>query len=426
MAVHLLEYLTLRKHLQMSRERLQDFQLRKIRETIDYAYRHTEFYHHSMKEKGVYPDDIKKVSDLSKLSIITKEDVQKTPLEKLLGRDVTSTMIKRTTSGSTGNPLKVYLDPEAEFHDNIEWTRSLIRNGMSIRDKMAVISDPRYFPEKRLIENFKIIHRKYISIFEKSESQVNQLIKYDPDIIRGYPSNLEIMIRENPSLLGKVSPKTIFTSGELLDHETRDSISNSFNCEVYDYYVCNEFSQLAWECNQHTGYHINADSKYIEIVKDGESVAPGETGEIVVTRMGNPLMPLIRYKIGDVGKKMEDECSCGVSFPLLEMVEGRTDDLLLTTEGKIVTPLIFFPYPFEDFEGIMQFRVIQENRYKIVIELVADDNFITCNESLEGARKAIKNVFGETMEVEFSFVDEIKPEPSGKIRKIISKVKMSR
>jgi phenylacetate-CoA ligase len=293
---------------------------------------------------------------------------------------------------------------------------------MKIWDKMAVISDPRYFPKKRFFEYLGLMRRKYISIFEKSNSVLDDLIDFNPNIVRGYPSNLIIMLKENPDIVSKFNPRIIFTSGELIDQETRNIFSNKFNAEHYDFYVCNEFSLLAWECTSHEGYHINADGKYVEILREGDLAASGETGEILVTRLNNPLMPLIRYKIGDVGAKMDDHCACGISFPLLEMVEGRTDDLMITTDGYIVSPLIFFPYPFQSFNGISQFRVIQETRYKITIELATQRNINP--ELLEGARKSIKKVFGEDMNVDFKIVKMIEPEPSGKIKKIISKVRV--
>ncbi len=416
------KYLESFRNLKMTKEELETFQLKKIRKIVEYSYENTSFYNNSMKKTGIRPSDIKKLSDLNKLPILTKNEIQSISIDNFLGKK-NAYKIKRTTSGSTGKPLTVYLDPLSELQDNIEWTRALFRDGMSIWDKMAVISDPRYFPKKRFYENFGLIRRQYISIFEKSSKQLNNLIDYHPDIIRGYPSNLLIMLHENPDVFKKIAPRLIFTSGELLDKGTRDFISESYKCEHFDFYVCNEFSLLAWECSSHKGYHINADSKYIEIIKDGEIAAPDERGEIIVTRFNNPVMPLIRYKIGDIGSIRNDPCSCGVNFPLLDMVEGRTDDLMITTNGYIVTPLIFFPYPFKSYEGIYQFRVIQENRYKITIELAADMDLLY-EDSLENARRSIKDVFGEDMEVDFSIVEKIEPEPNGKIKKIISKVKV--
>jgi len=184
--------------------------------------------------------------------------------------------------------------------------------------------------------------------------------------------------------------------------------------------VSNEFGNIAWECREHSGYHINADNKFVDFVRGEEPVSLGEHGEIVCTSLNNYAMPLIRYKLGDIGIPQEGGCSCGAVLPLMRLIEGRTDELLSTVDGRIVTPLIFFPYPFSNYEGIYQFKVIQEKIDKILIQLVVEDGDKTYDDVLENARKEIKNVFGDSMQVEFEFLDEIKPDPSGKLRKIIS------
>jgi len=154
---------------------------------------------------------------------------------------------------------------------------------------------------------------------------------------------------------------------------------------------------------------------------DGEAVEPSERGEIVCTTLINHAMPLIRYRIRDVGVSVEEQCSCGITLPLMKIMEGRADDFLVATDGRIIPPTVFFPYPFENVEGIRQFRVIQERRDKLTIQLVAKETFLS-NEVLEKARREIHKLFGEDMQVESKIVSKIERDSSGKLRKIISHV----
>jgi phenylacetate-CoA ligase len=224
-----------------------------------------------------------------------------------------------------------------------------------------------------------------------------------------------------------LAPRLIFTSAEVLDNESRKLIQSVFGSEVFDNYACYEFGLLGWECQHHMGYHMNVDSVIMEFVKDGEPVTEGEGGEIVCTSLLNRAMPLIRYKMGDIGVPLAESCSCGVTLPLMKMMMGRADDFLTTIDGKAVPPTVFFPYPFEeaDFGVIAQFRIIQESSDKLVIYIALQDGFHDEDKVLQNAERRIQKLFGEGMQVEFKIVSELKRDPSGKLRKVISRVPVS-
>lgn len=113
---------------------------------------------------------------------------------------------------------------------------------------------------------------------------------------------------------------------------------------------------------------------------------------------------------------------CGCTLPLIRIIDGRTGDFLIIPNNRIISPTIFFPYPFNDVEGIKQFRIIQERKDKLIIQLVADEDFKRNELALEKARKEIWKVFGENMNVEFQFLDKIKRDNERKDRKIMSKI----
>jgi len=108
----------------------------------------------------------------------------------------------------------------------------------------------------------------------------------------------------------------------------------------------------------------------------------------------------------------------------MKILEGRADDFLITLDGRIVSPTVFFPYPFEDFEGIRQFRVIQEKRGKLTIQLAVKESFFNKKEVLEKARNEIWRLFGEGMQVKFQLSEKIDRDTSGKLRKTVSYVPM--
>jgi phenylacetate-CoA ligase len=422
----LFDLCTLRRNLHRSPSELREMQTKKLRAMVEHAYRNVPFYRRKFDDARVNPCDIKTIEDLTKIPISTKSEIRSASLSQVVAGNMDlGKCVKRTTSGSTGSPLTVVVDSRAADFEDAVWTRTYLENGLRLQDKMVVLHDPRsrrVLKSVGLIQHFGIMRRKYISIFDDVEQQTRTIDEYAPQSIKGYASSLAILADHCKQKSLHIHPRLIFSGAELLDNQTRKFISSTFEAEVLDTYACNEFSLLAWECREHMGYHINLENVIMEFVDDGQRVSPGERGEIVCTGLENHAMPLIRYRLDDVGIPSHEQCSCGRQLPLMKIVEGRKDDFLITLDGKLISPLIFFPYPFQDFEGIKQFRVIQEKRDKLVIQLVLKEGFQSGSEIFEKARKDISKLFGSATQVEFQTMEKIQKDPSGKLRKIISHV----
>ncbi|UCD96858.1 MAG: phenylacetate--CoA ligase family protein [Candidatus Bathyarchaeota archaeon] len=403
--------------------RLEGIQRKKLQTTVEHAYRNVPFYHRKFRDAGVTPSDIQSVADLSKLPLTTKLEVQSTtPTNFVSKKSNPRTGIRRRTSGSTGRPLTITVDPKAIDFETAMWVRTFRANGLKVKDRMAFIADPRSFPRTRWLRRTRVVSRRYISIFDKASTQLAFLRRYRPNAIKAYPSSLRILADAYSQREPEISPRMVFTSAELLDNEAKRLISSAFETEVYDNYACSEFGLLGWECHQHEGYHLNVESVAIEFVKHGEAVAPGESGEVVCTSLENTTMPLIRYRLEDVGVPLEEPCSCGITLPLIKVVEGRVDDFLTATDGKIIPPTVFFPYPFENMDGVKQFRVIQEKKDKLTFQLVENGNRVDDAQILAKAKRKIQDLFGDDMEIEFQIKKRLDRNSSGKLRKIISHV----
>jgi len=402
-------------------------QWRKFKAILKHAYENVSFYHKKFRKAGIKPDDIKSFSDLYKVPFTTKSEIQASPFEDIVARNVNiGRCVKTTTSGSTGIPLTVVSDEIAEDFGFAVWARATFENGLRpLRDRMAIIRHPRFQDGRDLIGMLGVNRRIRISVFDNVERQLRILEDFKPDVIKGYSSSMAILANFCKKKVVGVKPRLVFTGADLLTRKNRELISSAFECEVFDYYGCIEFNQLAWECNEHMGYHINIENVVLEFIKDGEAVAPLEQGEIVCTGLVNYAMPLIRYRLGDVGIPLNEQCSCGRTLPLMKMIEGRIDDFLTTLDGRVISGQIFSEnYPFENWEkeGIKHFRVIQEKRDKLTIKLAVREDVFNPVPVLEKASRKLKELFGEGMNIEFQIVDEIEKDPSGKIRIAISRV----
>ena len=123
----------------------------------------------------------------------------------------------------------------------------------------------------------------------------------------GFPSYLT---RLGEVAEGTIKPNFVFTSGEMLDGETRRAIERGFGAPVFDIYGCTELKEIAWECPAHEGYHINSDRVVVETLHADHSTGR-QDGALLVTSLYNFGMPLIRYQLGDTGRLIAASCSCG-------------------------------------------------------------------------------------------------------------------
>ncbi len=411
-----------KKKLFLTASDLKDMQIKKLRAIVIYAYETIPFYNQKFKNAGIKPDEIRCIEDLNRIPLTTKEEIQGTPLSQIIPKNVDlNKCVKSNTSGSTGYPVVTFSSSRRSLYNSNMWLRAEIQNGLKLRDKIALIREPNHYPKRTLSQYFGIMPTVNVSVFDEPKKQTIPLLKEKPNVIKGYPSSLAILGRYIKDQGISMTPRLVFTFAELLHKGDRQSIVDEFETELFDYYGSTELGLISWECREHEAYHINSDNLLVEFLdSNGNTVKPGTTGEIICTSLTNYVMPLIRYRQGDVGAAIEGECPCGIKLPLMQIRGGREDDFLIATNGTRISPTLFFPYPFDNVETINQFRVIQEERDRMVIQLVVKKAFDM--QSLENAKKQLHRLFGDDMYVEFEFLERIDREPSGKLRKIVSKL----
>jgi phenylacetate-CoA ligase len=259
-----------------------------------------------------------------------------------------------------------------------------------------------------------------VSLLQPVGTIIGALRVIKPDVIYGFPSILSLLAREiKAKNIAGISPRTVITQGETLTDHSRKEIGDAFNTEVYDIYGSAEFSSLAFECEEHLGYHMISDGAIIEFIKGGKNIRGHEPGEIVVTGLCNYEMPLIRYRLGDVGIPSNKKCSCGRGFPLMNSVEGRTDDFLILPSGRIISPRGI--NVLEYIPGITEYRTIQKEKDRFVVQVVKGKGF--SQETISQIERQIKvGCVGENVRCEVEVMKELPRERTGKLRTIVSKV----
>ena len=135
-------------------------------------------------------------------------------------------------------------------------------------------------------------------------------------------------------------------------------------------------SLIACQCERHAGLHVNADGLYVEILwPDGSPCEPGKPGRVVVTDLLNHAMPILRYEVGDMACWAGRDCSCGRGLPLLEKIEGRVADYVVTPNGEWVSGISLTDHFNTRIPGVIQMQIVQEALDQFTFRIVRGADF---------------------------------------------------
>jgi len=416
----------LRKDQWKDPQQLKKIQFKKLKSILKHAYEHVPYYHRSFSSAKIRPEDIRDQDDLRKVPLTSKQDLQEN-CSCIVQRGIdVSKLYSSFTSGSTGIPSKIIQDRHYKNHSGATERYSFFESGTRLGDIFVTVwgrTESILWP-KNYAKLWGGISETVVPLY-KQEKLIRILRHINPDVINTFPSVLSSIATYNVS---RITPRLIFTQGEVVTQHCRDLVRKMFDIELFEIYGSVEFGHLAFECTEHNGLHIITNNTNIEFLDEGgDKVAPEEQGEIVVTGLHNRVMPLIRYRIGDVGIPTDEKCSCGRAWPLLRNVQGRINDDLVLPSGRKISWLHFYHQFYKEMGknvfSISQYRIIQDKKDRIIFEVVKGKDFDP--KMLERIRDNLGTFFakfGEKIEVIIEIVKEIPLERTGKRRILISKV----
>ena len=415
----------------LSKTEIESIQLQRLQKMITHAYNNTTYYREVMNERGITPADIQSLSDIEKLPILTKAIIQKRTDDMIATNFSKSALVKDSSGGSTGEPTVYYKDLARHNLRRADQIRHDRWTGWDIGKRKALIWGAQR--DLKAVQSFRehilatYIERQWeLDAFEMSDAEMarftEQLEKLQPSMILGYANALDLyatyLLKHNPN--HKIKLDGIVSSAETLTEDKRERIESALHCKVLNRYGSREVGLIASECKQQKGLHINAENILLELVDTKGFAVNQGNGDIVVTDFWNFGMPLIRYRLGDVGRVAETECDCGRGLPLLGSVEGRTGDFFVTESGNKVHGE-YFTHLFYELKQVKQFQMIQESIELVNLKIVesapqSDRNY------LNNIVTKTKEMLGQSVNIEIDFVDEIKPTATGKLLFTISKV----
>jgi phenylacetate-CoA ligase len=413
-----------------SREELEAYQMEALSRLLDHAYENVPYYRRVFRERGLVPEDIATLSDLELLPFLTKEIVQAN-LPDLKARNYPESAFEYVrTSGSTGTPMGFYYEKGASRAR--EWAfmkTQWDRIGYRFRDRCVILrghvvetaSNGIYW-KKALFGRWLVMSSHHMTE-ETLPAYIDRIRRFRPRFIHAYPSTAVILARYMREHEIKPFPtvKAILCGSENLYPWQRSLLTEVFGCRVFSWYGNSEQTVLAGECEESTHYHIFPEYSIVELIgRDGRPVrGSGAMGEVVTTNLTNYVCPLIRYRTMDVAVATEKRCSCGREYPLLEKVEGRLQEFIVTRGGHLisVTPI---NYESGAFENIKQFQMYQEEIGELIMKIVRKPTY-TEKDTLQLTQE-LRWQLGDDVNVHVHFVDEIPRTEGGKFRYLIQKL----
>ena len=376
---------------------------------LTYVINNSEWY----KEEKL--DNLDKAKVLEKEDIINNLDKIKTIAE--------SEGIVSLTGGTTGASMKVVYTKKDMQERFAILDHFRAQHGYALGKKTAWFSGKNLITqkdiEKGICSHYDFVNKiRFYSTFLINEKNFDvywkSLNEFQPDFLVGFPSSVfEIcQIAKARGLKYKGKAKVFFPTAETVLAEHRQVISEVLGCKLVDQYASSEGAPFILECT--AGHlHIHPLTGTFEVVD--HNLEPSLSGQMLVTSFTTHGTPLIRYQIGDSITLADStqQCACGSIFPLVERIEGRTNDYILSpTHGKVNLGNI--SNSTKDTKGIVCFQLIQDKVDNIEVKLVINKEFDTVQES--HFISALRERIGNTVHLNLNYVDSIEKEKSGKFR----------
>ena len=407
-----------------SLSRLEQMQNEKMINLVKHSVKNVEYYEKLFVDYGINTTQIQNRDDLKKIPKLNKNIIKREGY-KLIARNIRKEKIREEcTSGTTGTPLTIWKDEKTYLYSYAlrkmqqKWAGYQRSDWMGILSGYKVISLSQFKPPfwiKNYLDkqiHFSTYHLtpEYISFY------IDAMKHYKVRYLLGYPSAVGLLARFILELKKVFPIKAVFLGSEPLLQWQRDDIKKAFDCKIYDFYGQTEGVITAINCNSSEKLHTIMELGILELERQKKSE---KHFRIIGTSLTNYAMPLIRYELNDLTSGYDFNCRCGVNRLILNPIETKMEDFILTKNGAFVSASLL-TFPFKTPKGIIEAQIIQNNRNEIIVRIVANEFFTVSEE--RNLVNNIKNCIGDGMRIFVHKVNKIARTANGKFRFVISEV----
>lgn len=411
-----------RKIETMSLDKLKKLQEKRLREVVAYAYKNSQLYRRKFDRSGIKPGDIRTLDDIHKIPFTNyQEDFCNTSIPDKLAVPMEKVKVFYSTSGTFSGFTQPVMWTKEDFDKIIGQGEIRLRKalGMTSDDIVQALAG-----DYCCFKGCELIGAGFITQMA-GRGNLDQQIKLAQvtgvTVLQHLPS-LMLMYFERAKQLGidirETKLRMVLTFGETLAESYRKKIEEEYNIKIRSIYSCAEIPFVAYECLEGNGMHIFGDWCIVEVIdpETGEVLGPGEEGEIVATALVNKAMPLLRYRMGDVGSILPYEpCPCGRTHPRVSQIKGRVAHIIKIA-GKKIMPI--------DVEEIVANIIGLGDDYQIVLTKAEEQKKLKVKAEYRPDIKdidSIKNQFEKALIQKLGVDSEVELVPSGTIGRPIFK-----
>ena len=405
------------------RERVLARQNELLRATIHTAYKEVPFYRELLDGAGVRPEDIRSAADLERIPIVEKAALRAAFPDRCVRRTHQRAW-ESSTSGSSGQGFFI-----REDNDTAGWYRASFM--LSAEWAGWHIGDPHVMSGMRLQRSGVKAMKDHLlgCHYAKASDFTDQRLDETLDLVEtrgirhiwGYPGFGYYLALRAEKRGWNTPLKTFVTWGDTLYPEYRATIERVFGVRVFDTYGCSEGFQICAQCGHGDTYHVHDLDVIAELLDDGANpVAPGEPGNVIITRLHAGPMPFIRYRVGDVAfRGTHEACACGRGFSTIGSIRGRDTDIIITPSGNRLV-IHFWTGVMKLFPDVDCFQLIQTTSDRIRILIVPNGELRPTTPSEIVKMYQQRGV--TDMQITIEAVRELPFTPGGKRRFIINEL----
>jgi len=352
----------------MEREEIKKLQWERLQVTLNRAFLRVGHYRKMFEERGIEPQDIRSLEDLSILPFTTREDLTGGDPYQMFAVPLRDIVRLHVTKGRRGEPIVVGFTS----HDLDIWTElsqyTLCMAGIG-REDVIQITFP--FSMSSAALGFQYGAEKLgAAVIPYWDTEVSRGIEVMEEYratclitLPSYFSQVFEKAKKGEVKLSSLSLKKVLLYGEPFYTSERDEWEELLEVKIIDTYGLTEIFPpgIACECLAREGMHVFEEHLLIEIVDPttGKVLPSGETGELVITTLTKEGVPLIRYRTGDITSIITEKCSCGSDLVRIERIKGRTDNTIVVEGIRISAEEV------EDF--LSNFKKLSL-RYQLIVE----------------------------------------------------------
>ncbi len=411
-----------------SEKQIRDWHESSVIELVRFAFHRIPFYREKYERAGFDPGTLCSRNDFARIPILMKEELRSATRATLAseGDNAISSFVQ--TSGSTGEPVGLFVSREA-----LEWFTAVNTllyyrwcDANPLTNVLFILDSKPHNIDYLIADQLRttVMEDRFLPTFGHTSILVEALRELEPEYLSSYPGTVRNIARYmiDRGEIGRYM-RLIHLTSEMLDESARTAIRQAFpEAHVIETYTSTEAGFMGFECPSHGGFHLAEHNLFIEL--PGDDSNRGHDARLLVTDLVNRATPIIRYSgLGDILSPSEVPCKCGSPLRHIRGIQGRQVDSILLKDGSWMSPYALTNIP-ANHPAVDAYQIIQHDVMRFEVRVVMNHR---CDRVEFGELEPfIVGEFTRTLRYkvtcEVNRVDTIEPEPGHhKIPLVISR-----